>query len=513
MKTYIGDLRKSVRAALPIAATGLALAVFPLASQAQTATVIGYPTNFDAVNTTGQITHGFEIEADGIQSSDVPRIFGSPGPGLPCYIRYCAGVAIDFPGGVYIRWESPWDSIAQQFTQGTSLPNGTYITGESCWTLGLGANYANAGCDHFGITSLKTPTQVTYRWLVADPTNPGQLIRFSVPGAAGAPPVPASVSIPHPVINVIPPAQPAAPLIVDFMIQVPPAPPPPPLVPPQFGEAQWVKVYKNETPAEVDVNNLLQGDPAVPGDAQVETEWKLLQVNPNNVGSGVLHNQAALGNGSHSVIRRYTHYKYTGTYEALTHEAVCGGDGSCTAPLPGELGDILGQQMAAANLEIPSVTVGKTGDGTVSDASGKINCGGACSLSVAAGTTVSLTANPAGDAIFGGWTGDCTGGNPSCTLTVNKALNTAAAFTPIFTLSVSHAGNGTVAGTPTGAFNTSIGCGSNCSAKFPQNTAVTLTAAPTGTAKFVNWSGACSGIAPTCTVSITADTKVQANFK
>jgi hypothetical protein len=38
---------------------------------AQTATVVGYPANFDAVNNTGQETHGFEIEADGISSSDI----------------------------------------------------------------------------------------------------------------------------------------------------------------------------------------------------------------------------------------------------------------------------------------------------------------------------------------------------------------------------------------------------------------------------------------------------------
>jgi hypothetical protein len=513
MKTYFRELRKTARAVFPIAATGLALAAFPIASHAQTATIVGYPANFDAVNTTGQVTHGFEIEADGIQSSDINRIFGSPGPGLPCYIRYCAGVATNFPGGVYIRWESPWDPNAQQFTQGTPIPNGTYIGGESCWTFGLGANYPAAGCDHFGISSLKTPTQVTYRWLVADPNNPGQLIPFSLPGAAGAPPIPAPVQIPQPVINVIPPAQPAGQPVVDFMIQVPPPPPPPPFVPPQFGDAQWVKVYKNESPAEVDLNNLLQGDPAVPVDAQVETEWKLLQTNPNSPNSGVLHNQAVLGNGSHAVIRRYAHYKYSGSYEALTHEAVCGGDGSCTAPLPGELGDIIGEQMAAANLEIPSVTVAKTGNGTVSGDGGKINCGGACTVSVVAGTVVGLTANPAGDAVFGGWTGDCTGSNPSCSLTVNKSLSTTAAFTPVFTLSVGHAGNGTVAGTPTGAFNTSIACGGNCSAKFPVNTAVTLTATPTAPAKFVNWTGACSGSAPVCTVAITADTKVQANFK
>ncbi len=493
-------------------AISLALVALPIALNAQTATIVGYPANFDAVNTTGAPTYGFEIEADGIQSSDLTRIFGGTPPS-GCVIRYCTGSAVDFPGGVYIRWQSPWNAATQQFTQSTPVPNGTYIGGESCWTFGLGANYAAAGCEHFGISTAKNPTQVVYRWLVPDPQNPGQLIRYSVPGAVGAPPVPVAVSIPHPFINILPPAQPAAPPIVDFQVKVPPPPPPPPFVPPQWGAAQWVKVFKNEIDGEVDLDNLLQGDPAVPDDAQVEMEWKLLQTNPNSPNSGVLHNQAALGNGHHSVIRRYVYYKYTGAFDPSTHEALCGGLGDCSAPLPGELGDLIGQQMAAANIEMPSVTVVTTGNGTVNSADGKINCGKACTENVVAGTSVSLSANVPGNAVFGGWTGACTGNATNCTVTVNKSLTANAAFTTVFTLSIGRGGNGTVSGSPVGAFNTFIGCGSSCSAKFPQNTSVTLTATPTGSAQFVNWTGACSGSIPTCTVVINADTKVQANFK
>ena len=68
---------------------------------AQTATVIGYPANFAAVNNAGGETHGFEIEADGIQSTDLTPIFGGNfvKSGGPCLIRYCVGTAVDFPGG------------------------------------------------------------------------------------------------------------------------------------------------------------------------------------------------------------------------------------------------------------------------------------------------------------------------------------------------------------------------------------------------------------------------------
>jgi hypothetical protein len=43
-------------------------------------------------------------------------------------------------------------------------------------------------------------------------------------------------------------------------------------------------------------------------------------------------------------------------------------------------------------------------------------------------------------------------------------------------------------------------------------TAVTLTAAPDAAFLFVNWSGACTGNAPTCTVTVNANVTAQANF-
>jgi uncharacterized repeat protein (TIGR02543 family) len=501
------------RLALPVLLTTALLSGSAL--MAQTATVIGYPANFDAVNNTGEETHGFEIEADGIQSGDLTRIFGSNfvQPGGPCLIRYCVGSAVDFPGGVYIRWTSPWDPNTGAFTQATPLPNGAYAGGESCWIYGLGAQYPAAGCEHFGISSVRQPTRVIYRWLVADPQNPGQLIRYAASPGSGIAPQPVPVPIPQPVINVIPPAQPAAPPVVDFVVQMPPPPPPPPFVRPQFGDAQWVKVYKTEVPNAVDLNNLLVGDPNVPGDAQVETEWALLQTNPNSASSGTLHSQSSGGSSNHTVVRRYVYYKYTGGYDPATHEALCNVADNCVTPQPGELGDIIGDQMAAANLEIPSITVVKAGNGTVTGDSGKINCGSLCSAPVAAGTAVSLLANTPGNAIFGGWTGACTGTDPNCSVTVDRSLTTTATFTQVFTLSIGHGGNGSVTGTPNGAFNTSINCGSSCSAKFPQGTAVTLSATPPAGHVFVNWTGSCSGTTPTCIVTINKDTQAQANFK
>ena len=364
-------------------------------------------------------------------------------------------------------------------------------TVEPCITAGQ--NNLSAPCDHNGVrwaNPLTQPTNVIYRWLVADPQNPGALIPFATP-----------VTIQQPTITIVPPVQPAQPPVVVFQIQMPP-PPPPKIRPPQpqFGEAKWVKVFKTELPRQVGLGELQTDNPVVPNDdASTETPWKLLQFNPHSASSGVLTNQGGLGSGSHSVIRRYEYYKYTGTYDPLTHQATCGGTGECLAPLDGELGDYIGAQMAAANVGVPSLTVNKIGTGTVTG--GKINCGGSCTEQVAAGTVVTLTANPGGS-VFTGWTGACVGTTPTCVVTVNDETSVTASFSSQFTLSIGRAGSGTITGVPGGNAGTSINCGGNCSAKFTQGTAVTLTATPSGTAHFINWTGACSGTAPTCTVVI-----------
>lgn len=482
----------------------LMLAMVPAASQAQTPLVVGYPANFDTYNNTGGSVYGFEIEADGISPSDVTRVFPSNfpvPPGQPCVIRYCSGTVTPFAGGVYIRWQSPWDPNTQQFTISTPVTNGSVASGESCWTGALGSRYAAAGCEHFGISTTRNPTNIVYHWLVPDPKSPGNLAYYSGNG------VPIPVPLPQPIIQVNPPAQPGGQPVVDFAIPVPQ-----PRVRAQFGPAQWVKVYKLELPHEVDLNDLLGGNPAVPEPPMAaETEWKLLQVNPHSANSGVLHNGGGMGNGSRAVVRRYEHYEYTGNLDPLTHEALCA-DGTCSAPGPGELGAIIGAQNAAANLEVPSITVTKVGSGTVVGGGG-INCGGSCFANLVAGASETLTANAPSNGVFNGWSGVCTGSQAACTFTAAGAMATTATFTTVHTLSVGRGGNGSVSGAPNGEFGTFINCGSSCSAKFQQGATVTLTASPAAGVKFTGWTGSCSGLNPTCTVTINTDTKVQANFK
>ena len=81
-------------------------------------------------------------------------------------------------------------------------------------------------------------------------------------------------------------------------------------------------------------------------------------------------------------------------------------------------------QPAAATL-----TVFKSGTGTVTSNSGGINCGATCSASYASGASVTLTASPAAGWLFSGWTaGPCAGSNPICTVTMNSSQSVTALF-------------------------------------------------------------------------------------
>ena len=291
-------------------------------------TTFGSLSNFDVFNDTGQDCHGFEIELDGVSSADVSYTFGAP------YERYGNPKLVDFPGGVFVRYESPYDPVAQAFTQATPQAPAviTPTDGHACWTGGSG-NYLTAGCEHFGLGVNGNPTNTTYRWLIADPNTPGALQ-----------PSGTKVSIPAPVWNVVP--QPVGPPIVQAVV-----PAEPPEVEAQFGDATWVKVFVTESAEPNELHHLVTDDPVVPQDAgETETEWAILQAGPGGANNELM-NEGQVGAGKKSVVRRYEIYEYTGAYDPESHEAMCGGNGSCNRPQAGELGNYIGAQMAALNLE------------------------------------------------------------------------------------------------------------------------------------------------------------------
>ncbi|QQO57055.1 MAG: hypothetical protein N838_30585 [Thiohalocapsa sp. PB-PSB1] len=158
------------------------------------------------------------------------------------------------------------------------------------------------------------------------------------------------------------------------------------------------------------------------------------------------------------------------------------------------------------------LTVSKsgTGNGTVSSTPSGIDCGSDCNEDYTSGTSVTLSASPASDSTFGGWSGACSGSSPTCTLTMSAARSVTAKFNKrTYRLSVtkSGTGTGTVESSPAG-----INCGTDCSEDYTAGTSVTLKATPSGGSTFGGWGGACSGSSTTCTLTMSAVRSVTARF-
>jgi hypothetical protein len=82
-----------------------------------------------------------------------------------------------------------------------------------------------------------------------------------------------------------------------------------------------------------------------------------------------------------------------------------------------------------------SLTISKTGAGTVTSSPPDINCGSVCSESFTPGQNVTLTATPNAFAWgFLGWGGACSGLARTCTVTVNGNTSVSARFSTLFSI-------------------------------------------------------------------------------
>lgn len=191
---------------------------------------------------------------------------------------------------------------------------------------------------------------------------------------------------------------------------------------------------------------------------------------------------------------------------AASTVAGCGDDGVHTLP------DAPPPPDAAPDSGITAipllVTLAGTGTGTITSSPAGILCGAACESMFPKDLPVTLTAVPGTGSVFAGWSGACTGTEPTCEVTLANATAATATFNlAMYTVEVTRAGAG--AGTITGG---GITCGANCSVTVPHGTALTLTSAAGALSTFAGWGGACSGNAAACALTITADTSVSANF-
>jgi hypothetical protein len=178
-----------------------------------------------------------------------------------------------------------------------------------------------------------------------------------------------------------------------------------------------------------------------------------------------------------------------------------------------------------ANAPVLDVTFDGSESGTVTSSPAGIDCGAAeiCSVYVAPGTQITLSATADPGSSFTGWSApywsgqvlDCSGAGtttPTCTVTVTENTLVNATFgTPLRTLDVTvrGTGSGTVTSSPAG-----IDClRATCSAAFAAGTKVTLTATPKPGSTFTGWDGqGCGTGYRTCVVTLDGDPAVQALF-
>ncbi|MBI1862005.1 MAG: hypothetical protein HYR96_13905 [Deltaproteobacteria bacterium] len=179
------------------------------------------------------------------------------------------------------------------------------------------------------------------------------------------------------------------------------------------------------------------------------------------------------------------------------------------APSPTVMPDPDPQPEPTPAPQVFSLTVNESGNGVVSDSTGAINCGSACTGLFDDGTTVTLTATPSGTSTFAGWSGGWCSGTGDCTVTMRQSLSVTATFLESqYPLNIINGGGGMVKSNPSG-----IWCGSTCSAMFPTGSSVTLTAEPAPNGSFYGWSGGwCSGTGD-CTVPIGQPITVYAVFQ
>src|SRR5262245_45722169 len=179
----------------------------------------------------------------------------------------------------------------------------------------------------------------------------------------------------------------------------------------------------------------------------------------------------------------------------------CTGTGACTTSMT-QARNVTATFNATTTIGL-TVTRAGTGTGTVTSNPAGINCGTTCTANFASGASVTLTAAATSGSTFAGWSGVCTGLG-TCTVSMTQARSVTATFNlgtspPVqLTVTVGGTGSGTVTSSPAG-----INCvaGSTCTANFPTNSTVSLTATPAAGSTFAGWGNACTGIGIGCTVT------------
>lgn len=320
----------------------LPLSIPALSPAAHASVAWGSINNFDTVNDTGGVCHGFEIEIDGIHSRDITYTYDWNHYGVPKITE-----DVDPLGNprVFVRYESAKNPDGS-WAAFTSVPAVPIQPTDGHQFTNPGVNF---GGEHFGVGFYGAPAAIKYSWLKDD--GFGHLV------FAGA------VNIATPTFVYFPPPAPALPAQVQAAIQ-PPPPPDPPVK--EFGVASWVKVTTTQTHNnnKVELRDLVSDDPDDPNDRnwkngepdEVEVEWQILQTEFNKPGGGANGEMEGapedLNNGDEVITRRYDFFKYVGPTDPETGEALADSVGPDGIHGVGDyadvvvVGDYVGAQMA-----------------------------------------------------------------------------------------------------------------------------------------------------------------------
>ena len=137
-----------------------------------------------------------------------------------------------------------------------------------------------------------------------------------------------------------------------------------------------------------------------------------------------------------------------------------------------------------------------------------------CPANFTSGTELVLTAIPDLGSDFASWTGDCTGTEPICNITVDADKQVKALFDKktevkhILTVKKIGSGTGKV---KDGFVESFIDCGVYCNKDILEGTTVILTASADLGSEFVGWTGDCSGLG-NCILTMDSAKNVFAKF-
>ena len=154
-----------------------------------------------------------------------------------------------------------------------------------------------------------------------------------------------------------------------------------------------------------------------------------------------------------------------------------------------------------------TVTVSRTaGCGRVVSEPAALECRETCTLGFEPGASVTLRAEPDTGARLVAWGGACSG-RENCAVRLDGPQSVTATFgRATFQVAVRGRGRGRVRSRPVG-----ISCPGRCSADFPVDTSVHLTATPAKGWRLARWRGACSGRGG-CVVRADANRSIGVTF-